>query len=144
MAMNNEKSGGAATALPADAMKTMSELWATWLEQSNHQARAVLDTMQSAGDSQGFQKRWLDAVASSLDSFMRTPAFLESMQKNLKAMTDLKVMQDQFLQDTARQLGVPHAMDITGLFERLRAVEQTILRRLDDIEARLNAIERKV
>ena len=59
---------------------------------------------------------------------MRSPAFLEAMQRNLKAMTDLKSMQDQVVQDMARHVGVPLASDIHGLFERLHSVEQTILR----------------
>ena len=68
---------------------------------------------------------------------MRTPAFLEAMQRNLKTMTDLKAMQDQFIQDSARQVGIPLAADITGLFERLHSVEQAILSRLEVIETQL-------
>ena len=58
-------------------------------------------------------------------------------------MTDLKGMQDQVIQDTARQFGMPLATDITGLFERLHSTEQTILDRLTAIEERLKAIEPK-
>ncbi len=46
--------------------------------------------MQSAGDPQQIQRQWLDAVARSVEDFMRTPAFLEAMKRNLKVMTDAK------------------------------------------------------
>ena len=65
------------------------------------------------------------------------------MKQQLKAVTDLKGMQDQVIQDTARQFGLPLAADITGLFERLHSTEQNILNRLQAIEDRLKAIETK-
>jgi hypothetical protein len=99
--------------------------------------------MQTVGDPQNIQRRWLDAVARSLDDFMRTPTFLEVLKNNLKAVTDLKGLQDQVTQDVARQFGMPMASDITGLFERLHSTEQTILDRLRAIEDRLKAIEAK-
>ena len=99
--------------------------------------------MQTAGDPQQIQRRWLDAVSRSLDDFMRTPTFLELLKNNLKAVTDLKGMHDQVVEDTARQLGMPMAKDITGLYERLHSTEQTILDRLSAIEERLSAIESK-
>jgi hypothetical protein len=74
---------------------------------------------------------------------MRTPAFLEAMQQNLKMMADLKTTQDRFLQDSARQLGLPLAADVTGLFERINSVEQTILGRLKAIEAKLKTLDAK-
>jgi hypothetical protein len=47
---------------------------------------------------------------------MRSPAFLEAMQQNLKTMTDLKGFQDQILKGAARHAGAPTTDDITGLF----------------------------
>lgn len=100
--------------------------------------------MRPLGDPQQIQRHWLDAVSQSLDGFMRTPAFLEAMQRNLKTVTDLKILQDQFTKDFARQVGIPTAADITGLFERLNSVEQEILARLRVLETRLKSIEAKL
>ena len=127
----------------ADPAATMATFWAQWLEQSSRGTQAMLEVMQTAGDPQQFQRRWLDAVSRSLDEFMRTPTFLELLKNNLKAITDLKGLQDQVVQDTARQFGLPLAADITGLFERLHSTEQTIVDRLKAIEDRLKAIETK-
>lgn len=127
----------------ADPSTMMASFWAQWLEQSSRGTQALLEAMQSAGDPQQLQRRGLDAVSHSLDDFMRTPMFLELVRNNLKAITDLKGMQDQVIQDTARQFGMPLAADITGLFERLHSTEQNILNRLIAIEERLKAIEPK-
>jgi hypothetical protein len=90
------------------------------------------------------QRQWLDAVARSIEDFMRTPVFQEAMKRNLKMVTDLKRLQDQVLQGTARNLGQPLATDITGLFDRLQSTEQTIINRLQAIEDRLKAVEAKL
>jgi len=127
----------------ADPSTMVASFWSQWLEQSSRGTQALLVAMQTAGDPQQFQRRWLEAVSRSLDDFMRTPTFLELLKNNLKAVTDLKGMQDQVVQDTARHFGLPLAADITGLFERLHSTEQNIINRLQAIEERLKAIETK-
>jgi hypothetical protein len=131
------------TSVAADPAAMMATFWTQWLEQSSRGTQALLEVMQTTGDPQQIQRRWLDDVSRSLDEFMRTPTFLELLKNNLKAITDLKSFQDQVVHDTARQFGLPLAADITGLFERLHSTEQTILDRLKAIEDRLKAIESK-
>jgi len=126
-----------------DPSTMVASFWTQWLEQSSRGTQALLEAMQAAGDPQQLQRHWLDAVSRSLDDFMRTPTFLELLKNNLKAVTDLKGMQDQVVQDTARHFGLPLAADITGLFERLNSTEQNIVNRLKAIEDRLKAIETK-
>jgi len=128
----------------ADPSSTFYSFWTQWMEQSARGTQAVLEVMQAAGDPQQFQRHWVDAVARSIDDFMRTPVFMEAMRQNLKVATDLKRMQDQAVQDTARQFGQPLAADITGLFERLNSTERTIVARLQAIEDRLKALETKL
>jgi hypothetical protein len=119
-------------------------LWTGYLEQADAQGKAMLECLQSLGDPQQIQRRWLDSLTKSLDSYMRSPAFLEGLQRNLRAMTDMKAVQDQVVQDIAHQVGIPLASDIFGLFERLYSVERSILSRLKAIEERLGTIEAKL
>ena len=144
MSGNSDPKAASPVADATDPATAITRLWADWFARSNDQARALLDAMRPLGDPQQFQRRWLDAVAQSLDGFMRTPAFLEAMQRNLKMMTDLKALQDRFTRDLARQAGLPTAADITGLFERLNSVEQEVLARLRVIETRLKIVEAKL
>ena len=128
----------------ADPTASLFSFWTQWMEQSARGTQAMLEAVQSAGDPQRMQRHWVEAVSRSIEDFMRTPVFLEAMKRNLKTVTDLKRLQDQVLQDTARQLGQPLATDITGLFDRLQSTEQTIVNRLQAIEDRLKAIEDKL
>jgi hypothetical protein len=137
---NNSNPNPSAVADPAAAI---SSFWAQWLEQSSQGTQAMMEAMQTSFDPQQIQRRWLDAMSRSFDDFMRTPAFMELMKNNLKAVTDLKGMQNQMIEDTARQFGIPLVGDIAGLFERLQSTEQTILNRLEAIEDRLKAMEHK-
>ncbi|MFI5458664.1 MAG: hypothetical protein ACHRXM_24810 [Isosphaerales bacterium] len=126
--------------LPANPLM---EMWSKYLEQSGLQTQAAMEGLQSFADPQRFQQSWLDALSHSLEGFMRTPAFLEALKVNLKTMTDMKKMQDQMIEDTARHIGAPLASDIHGLFERLNVIEQSILARLSAIEEKLEALEPK-
>jgi hypothetical protein len=136
----SQKPSDAAT----DPAAALFSFWTQWMEQSARGTQAVLEAMQTAGDPQQIQRHWIDAVARSIDDFMRTPVFMEAMRQNLKMATDLKRMQDQAVQDTARHFGQPLAADIAGLFERLNSTERTIVARLQAIEDRLKALETKV
>ena len=143
MSSTDTKSNSNPSAMPVDPAGMMASFWAQWLEQSSRGTQALLEAMQVAGDPQNLQRRWLDAVSRSLEDFMRTPAFMEIIKNNMKAVTDIKSFQDSIVQDTARQLGVPLTADITGLFERLHSTENTILKQLQAIEERLKAIENR-
>jgi hypothetical protein len=123
---------------PTDGLAT---LWAQCFELSDRQARSAWEVMQKVCDPQQMQRRWLDAVAQSVENFMRTPAFMEAVKQNLKMMTDLKVFQDQLVKGAARQFGIPLADDISGLFERLNSIERAVLTRLGAVDSRLKAVE---
>jgi len=143
VATTDESKTKPSSSVAADPSTMIASFWTQWLEQSSRGTQALLEAMQGAGDPQQLQRHWLDAVSRSLDEFMRTPVFLELLRNNLKAVTDLKGMQDQAIQDTARYFGLPLAADITGLFERLHSTEQNIINRLQAIEERLKASETK-
>jgi hypothetical protein len=125
----------------ADPSFPFAGLWTGYLEQADAQSKAMLECFQSLGDPEKMQRQFLDSLSTGLDSYMRSPAFLEGLQRNLRAMTDMKAVQDQVVQDVARHIGIPLASDIYGLFERLYSVEHTIIARLKAIEGRLASIE---
>jgi len=140
---NSQTKPGAA----ADPTSMVAAFWAQWLEQSTRGTQALLEITQGIGDprqTQERQQRWLETAAESFDSFLRTPPFMELMRQQLKAITDLKTMQDQMVKGAARHLGMPLADDVFGLFERLHSTEQTIIDRLQAIEERLQAIEERI
>jgi len=120
------------------------EFWANTVEQSKEQTAALLDAMKGVPDMETLRRRWLDSLSGHLDTFLRSPAFLEAMRRNFEAMTEMKSHGEQAAQEVARQTGVPRMPDVSGLFERLRLAQQVILDRLESIMRRLEAIETHV
>jgi hypothetical protein len=134
-------SGNPSTADPSDPS---AGPWAGSLEQVDARNKALFECLRAFGDPKQMQRRWFEAPSKNIESYPRSPACLEAMQRNLKAMTDLEAFQDQMVQEVARHVGMPLASDIFGLFERLHSVEHTILARLKAIEGRLDTIETKL
>ena len=141
MAATKENTG---TSLAADPARDFLEFWRNYFEQTAIQTRILLESMQGGQSPEKLHNQWLGSLSQSLDSFMRTPAFLEVLKQSLKRMIDLKLLQDQMAQAAAQQTGLPLATDVTGVFERVHSAEQTILTRLATLDDRLKAIETKL
>lgn len=141
MSVETETKNGSIPGAAIDPVSATLQFWSQWMEQTTRGTQAILDAVGAIGDPNALQRKWAEVMSESADNFMRTPAFMEMMRRNLKTITDMKRMQDNAVQDTARHLGLPLADDITGLFERLNSTEQKILGRLKSIEDRLEALE---
>jgi hypothetical protein len=139
MSSNKSNEGGISAADPA---RDFLEFWKNYFEQTAIQTRILLESMQGGKSLEQLHTQGLEALSQSLDGFMRTPAFLETLKQSLKRMIDLKQMQDQMSQSIAQQTGLPLAADVTGVFERIHSAEQTILARLEMLDDRLKAIEK--
>ena len=125
-----------------DPARDFLEFWRNYFEQTAIQTRIFLETMHGGKSLDQLHNQWLASLSQSLDSFMRTPAFLEVLKQTLKRMVDLKLLQDQTAQSVAQQTGLPLAADVTGVFERVHSAEQTILKQLAKLDDRLKAIEK--
>jgi hypothetical protein len=62
----------------------------------------------------------------------------------MDGMTKAKTQFEDARQETARQLGMPTIEDISGLFERMHSVEESVIQRLERIEQTLNAMENQL
>lgn len=117
------------------------DFWSKTIEQSQEQSTALLEAMQGIPDPEALRRRWLDSLAQNLDTFLRSPPFLESMRRNFEAMTETKSHAEEAAQKLSRETGFPRLSGVSGLFERLRLAQEVILDRLSAIERRLEAIE---
>jgi hypothetical protein len=141
MAPASENEGSPAVADPA---RDFLEFWRNYFEQTAIQTRILLESMQGGKSLDQLHNQWLGSLSQSLDSFMRTPAFLEVLKQTLKRMIDLKLLQDQMAQSVAQQTGIAQAGDVSGVCERVQSAEQTILTRLAALDDRLRVIEEKL
>jgi hypothetical protein len=138
MAAMKENTGPSSAVDPA---RDFLDFWRNYFEQTAIQTRILLESMQGGQTPEQLHNQWLGSLSQGLDSFMRTPAFLEVLKQSLKRMIDLKLLQDQMVQTAAQQTGLPLATDVSGVFERVHSAEQTILTRLATLDERLEAIE---
>jgi hypothetical protein len=117
------------------------DFWSKTIEQSQEQSAVLLEAMQGVPDAEALRRRWLDSLSQNLDTFLRSPPFLEAMRRNFEAMTETKSHAEETAQKISRETGLPRLSDVSGLFERLRLAQEVILDRLSAIERRLEAIE---
>jgi hypothetical protein len=115
--------------------------WSDYAEQTNQVYRQLFGGLEDGSGLKSWQRKWMDALSESADAYMRTPAFLQMMKQHNDAVVKLKSKSDDLASELARNANIPTAGDISGLFERLKCIEQTILDRLKSIEDRLGGIE---
>jgi hypothetical protein len=118
------------------------EFWQKYFEEGTRQTQDLMTGFREAFDPAAMRRRWLEALAESLDRYMRTPAFLEAMRRNFEAVTQLKSASEDWARDVSRATGIPRISDISGLFERLHIGQEAILARLAGIEHRLDGLEK--
>ena len=126
------------------AMQPFADFWSDYFKQANDVTRVFLDGIDDSIDLKAWQRRWLDSVSKSMDAYMRSPAFLQAMKHNMDSINQTKMRIDDALTEVARNANIPMASDISGLFERVHSVEETILRRLAHIDERLATIEQNI
>jgi hypothetical protein len=124
-------------------LKPLLDFWSDWIGQSQEQTKVLLEGFREVGDLAALRSLWLESLAKSLDTHMRTPAFLEAMRQHFEVMTHLQSQAEGTASDVARATGVPRIADISGLFERLQIGQEAILARLTGIEHRLEALENR-
>lgn len=140
MSKNNDSN--AAKSPDGPSWQPLLDFWTDCIEGSNEQVKVLLDSMSGQADLGTLRQRWLESLANSFDSYMRTPAFLEAMRKQFEAITTVKSTAEDLVQEFSRDAGVPRIQDISGLFERLKTTQEMILVRLGAIEQKLAALEK--
>jgi hypothetical protein len=138
-------SSNAKTDGPVDpVLAPIFDFWTDYVKRMDEATRQFMDDVQERTNVKGWQRRWYDAVSKSMDVYLRSPAFLQRMKHNTETAIKVKQHTDDMAKEFARNLNLPMASDISGLFERLHSVETAILDQLSHIEKRLQVIEEQV
>ncbi len=120
------------------------EYWLSLVEQNTQWTQALMAGAPQNVDPQVIRHQWLDAMSKSIEAYMRTPTFLEGMKHHSETVTATKVTSELAKLEMARQAGIPHIEDISGLYDRLETANEVVLQRLRTIDDRLEAIEAKL
>jgi hypothetical protein len=143
--MNHDKSDTAQPVAGTDAVvQPWVDYWMKQYEQNTQLTQALMAGVPPQVEPEAIRKEWLGTMSKSIEAFMRTPTFLEGMRQNSEAITATKITSELAKQELARQAGVPHIQDISGLYDRLETAHEVLLQRLQKIEDRLTGIESKL
>jgi hypothetical protein len=121
-----------------------ADFWAAYMKQADNKTREILEEFDTGASVKTWQRQWNDAVSKSMDAYMRSPMFLQTVKQNTDALIKTKQQAADLASEFARNANIPTAGDISGLFERLHSVEEVILGRLGRIEERLQTIEERL
>lgn len=135
---------GAAEATTQAIVQPWMDYWKNVMEQNTQWTQALMAGAPPNVDASTLRGHWLEAMSKSLDAYLRSPSFLEGMRRNAEAMTATKISSNLAKVELARQAGVPHIEDIRGLYDRLETAHELVLDRLQSIEKRLDAIDKKL
>src|SRR5579863_8503629 len=92
---------------PEAGLGALMDFWSGWFGQCAERTQALLSGFKDASDPAALRRLWLDSLGKSLDHYMRTPAFLESMQRNFELTTQLKGAAEDLARDASRSTGIP-------------------------------------
>jgi hypothetical protein len=135
---------GETNGLSNPVAKPFVDFWTDYLKQANDATREFFNDLDDTANAKTLQRKWFDAVAKSMDAYMRSPVFLQAMKHKADTVVKAKQQFDDLATELARNANIPTAGDISGLFERLHSVEEVILSRLGRIEDKLQAIEKQL
>jgi hypothetical protein len=135
---------GETNGLSNPVAKPFVDFWTDYLKQANDATREFFNDLDDNTNAKTLQRKWFDAVAKSMDAYMRSPVFLQAMKHKADTVVKAKQQFDDLATEIARNANIPTAGDISGLFERLHSVEEKILRRLGRIDEQLTAIEQNI
>jgi hypothetical protein len=117
-------------------MRPFMDLWSSFAKETTGAAwQSVpmpMNMLNPASYFRDWERRWMDAMSESLETYLRTPQFLEWMRHQSDFIVKSKQQSDNITKEVARNAGIPTANDISGLYERLHSFEDNLIRRLDD------------
>jgi hypothetical protein len=120
------------------------EFWKDYTKRADDMTRELFSGFDDGSEIKSWQRKWMDSVSRSMDAYMRTPAFLEAIKQHTEAVVTAKQRSDDLCAEFARNANIPTTNDISGLFERLKSFEGTIVSQLTRVEKRLDAIETRM
>ncbi len=127
-------------------MRPFMDLWANFAKETTGAAwqsvTLPMNMMNPSSYFRDWERRWMDAMSDSLETYLSTPQFLEWMRHQSDFIVKSKQQSDNITKEFARNAGIPTASDISGLYERLHSFEDNLIRRLDEeLLHRMNGVE---
>ena len=85
---------------------------------------------------------YLQSMSQQAEQFMRSPQFLEMMKKSTENAVALRQQTNDMLAQAHHAVGSVARTDMDSLLMAIRRCETRVLDKLDDLSARLDALEK--
>lgn len=89
------------------------------------------------------QRAFFDSLSKYADDFMRSPQFLESLKQTMDNALAIRRQVDGWITNALKTMHMPTQQDALTAVERLHGLEKRIIERLEDVAARVEALEGK-
>lgn len=87
------------------------------------------------------RQMFFDAWAQYAEQFMRSEQFLTAMKQAMDNALAFRQQMDQFLTQGVRNMQMPARSDADHIVLLLRSLEDRVMQRLDQLDARVSAME---
>ncbi|MFO0972257.1 MAG: hypothetical protein U1A27_02295 [Phycisphaerae bacterium] len=129
---------------PSDNGKTLEPMFKFWQDLMARMPTGGFVPGQMPGPEAFQQGRrvFFDALAAYCDEFMRSPQFLEGMKQTMAQSLAFRKQLNEFITSAMHAVQMPTAEDMGEVLSTLRAIESTLLQRVEEIADRLERLER--
>ena len=87
------------------------------------------------------RKPFLDAMSRQAEEFMRSEQFLTAMKQSMDNALSAKQQVNQYLTKTLQDFQMPSSSDVDNIVLVMRAMEQRIVGKLDNLAERIERLE---
>jgi len=124
--------------------QTLARLWMDSVSQMTGAAFSFHPADTPPEAARQVRDAFLSALGRSIESYMRSEPFLRSMSRSLDLAMEMRKQFNQLLTQFHHGTGTVAQEDIRSLMLSVRHAEQGLDRRLDQLAARLDEVDRKL
>jgi hypothetical protein len=121
------------------ATDPFAAFWTDWMSRMG--GSATKSTSETPEAVKQMRQMFFDAWAKYAEQFMRSEQFLSAMKQSMDNALAFRQQLDQFLTQGVRNMQMPARGDTDHIVMLLRSLEDRVMSRLDDLDARITAVE---
>lgn len=124
-----------------DQAQALTKLWTDSIMELTGAAFSFSPGSPPPEMARQMRESFLSALGHSIDNYMRSEPFLQSMRQSIDMAMDFRKQFAQQMQTLHHSMGTPAVEDIQSVMLALRHFEERLVRRLDHLAARMDDID---
>src|SRR5436189_3426395 len=123
------------------ASDRLMQMWADFASKMSSAGMAFSPDAAPTDAARSTRAAILAAMSKQTDEFLRSPEFCEMTRRALEASSGLQKQTKEFLTSAHHTVQMPARQDIDAILTSVRHLEERVLQRLDELSARIDAVE---